>query len=550
MRMNGTNTHRRTRGKLRIGKLSGLTGFALMVCVHPCISQTAREQARSAPVSDARALRSELVSDGRAARSAPVSDARAANDADLAQRVQKLTEAMARTQAQLQESQHELEQMRHELTDLLHELQPGGSATDPVQASSDQSATSQSAALNAAIDDLRERQDMAESQIATQEQAKVGTASRYPLRLHGLVLFNAFVNTGGVYAPATPAIAVGGAGSTGATIRQTVLGFDAKGPHLFGAQSYADMDVDFDAGSGTSYSAWLLRLRTAHALMRWTDTDAWFALDRPLLSPLAPTSLTAVSQPALAWSGNLWVWNPQVGATRRFALSDGNELRLQGALIDVEDAPYSVANSISTLPQSASAAELSRWPGAEARIALVAPERDDNGNQLGVAGYVAPHLTWGYRYDSWAASADGRLHLPGRMELDGTVYRGLGLGGLGGGAYKDYAYEVNSIVGEYDFRALDDMGGWAQLKEKISNRLELNAAFGTDQIVAHQFRPYATGTGIAQNLVANRTFTGNTIFRPSAYLLFSLEYRHLMSTPAIGAAATSNVIGLAAGYSF
>jgi hypothetical protein len=28
-----------------------------------------------------------------------------------------------------------------------------------------------------------------------------------------------------------------------------------------------------------------------------------------------PTSLTAVAIPALAWSGNLCTWNPQVGVT-------------------------------------------------------------------------------------------------------------------------------------------------------------------------------------------------------------------------------------------
>jgi hypothetical protein len=532
MRMSGTNTHRRIRGKLRVGNILSLLGFTLAVCVQPGISQTVKDQAESPPTASTRAT----------------------NDADLAQRVRKLTEAMTRTQAQLEESQRELEGMRHELTDLLHRLQPGDTAAETTQPSADQSAsaqsTSQIAALNAAIEELRERQDVAESQIATHEQAKVESASRYPLRLRGMVLFNAFVNTSGVYPTATPAIAVGGPGSTGATMAQTTLGFDATGPHLFGAQSYGDLDVDFDASTNSSYASWLLRLRTAHALMRWRDTEAWFALDRPLLSPLAPSSLTAVALPPLAWSGNLWTWNPQVGATRKFALSEASELRLETALIDVGDAPYTVANSNSQIPQLPTAAERSRWPGAETRIAVVSPDRNDAGNQLGIGAYVAPHNVMGYRYNAWAVSADGRLHLPGRMELEASLYRGLALGGLGGGAYKDFAYSEDFITGEYYFRALDDWGGWSQLKEQISDRLELNAAFGTDQIVAHQFRPFTTGTSIAQNLVANRTFTGNVIYRPSAYLLFSLEYRHLMSSPAVGAAADSNVIGLAAGYSF
>jgi hypothetical protein len=40
------------------------------------------------------------------------------------------------------------------------------------------------------------------------------------------------------------------------------------------------------------------------------------------------------------------------------------------------------------------------------------------------------------------------------------------------------------------------------------------------------------------------------IYSPSAYLLFSLEYRHLESSPVDGIPSSSNVIGLGAGYKF
>ena len=524
MKGHRANTHRQLRRRVSTACAASVLGAVLAACAHSGFSQTTNDQ--------------------------PAASAASAND--LAQRVQKLTDAMERTEARLEESQRELEQMRHELAGLLRELQPGTAATESTQVSAEQDASS----LSTAVEDLRERQDIVESQIATHEQAKVETVSKYPLRLHGLVLFNAFVNTNRVDQSATPGIALGGAGSTGATMRQTILGLDAVGPHLFGAQSYADLDMDFAATDDSSaYSVSLARLRTAHAGLRWTNTEAWFALDRSLLSPLTPASLTAVSQPALAWSGNLWTWNPQFGATHQFSLNESSSLRLQAALIDAGDAPYSIGNSTTGIYYPPNAAEQSRWPGVEAHIALVAPEtaapnRDDRGNMLGIGAYVAPHRALGYQYDAWVASIDGRLHLPADFELSGNLYRGLALGGLGGGAYKDYAYYEDPNTGGYYFRPLDGLGGWAQLKERLSERLEFNAAFGTDQIVAHQFRPYATGTTIAQNLVANRTFTGNVIFRPSAWFLFSLEYRYLQSTPANGASAASNIIGVAAGYSF
>jgi hypothetical protein len=53
-----------------------------------------------------------------------------------------------------------------------------------------------------------------------------------------------------------------------------------------------------------------------------------------------------------------------------------------------------------------------------------------------------------------------------------------------------------------------------------------------------------------QNLARNQTFTGNVIYKPSAYLLFSLEYRHLESSPELEPSAESNIIGLGAGFKF
>jgi hypothetical protein len=143
-----------------------------------------------------------------------------------------------------------------------------------------------------------------------------------------------------------------------------------------------------------------------------------------------------------------------------------------------------------------------------------------------------------------------RFLLPARLQVTGSAYRGEALGGLGGGGYKDFGYRIDPDGGYY-FRPLDDVGGWVQLKEKTSERLEFNAAFGLDNVFAKELRPYAVSGGtIYQNLARNRTFTGNVIYSPSAYLLFSLEYRHLESSPVTGFANGSNIIGLGAGYKF
>ena len=187
----------------------------------------------------------------------------------------------------------------------------------------------------------------------------------------------------------------------------------------------------------------------------------------------------------------------------------------------------------------------------EARIALLGSQRDDR-DHIGVGGYFSPHvLPSGRRFDAWAGSIDTRFHLPARLQFSGNAYRGLALGGLGGGGYKDYGYFYLNSLDVYFFRPLSDVGGWAQLKEKWSERLEFNGAFGMDNVFADDLRRYAIPSGSTyQRLARNRTFTGNVIYSPSAYLLFSLEYRHITSAPVTGLSSSSNVIGLSAGYKF
>jgi hypothetical protein len=493
----------------------------------------------------------------------------------ISQQVQRLNDAMVNAQGQIEESQRQLSEMRRQLAALQAQMTGSQSnnqtlASDSLVAGSHASSNNTAATYAAEIQDIRERQSIQESQIATHEQTKVESESKYPVKITGLLLFNGFVNTNAVDIPATPTVAIPGSGNTGATLRQTVLGFDARGPHLFGAHSYGDLRVDFDGspqygGPAGIYAGYynsgttLLRLRTAHAGLQWDHTEAYFSFDRPIFSPDSPSSLTAVAVPALAWSGNLWTWNPQLGVTHDLAFVGSSDLRLQAALVDVGDAPLTpvvpspaVPSLITPAVMPPSTAERSRWPGVEARIAVLGSKTREDGNHLGIGGYFAPHLTtFGKRFDSWAGTLDARLVLPARLEFSGSAYRGLGLGGLGAGGYKDFVYLTDPDTNRVYVRPLDDIGGWAQLKEKFSDRVELNAAFGMDNVFAGQLRRYAIPGGtVYQNLARNRTYTGNVIYSPTAYLLFSLEYRHLESSPVLGSSVGANVIGLAAGYKF
>jgi len=365
----------------------------------------------------------------------------------------------------------------------------------------------------------------------------------------GLLLFNGFVNTRQVDISAAPAYAIPGPGDTGFSLRQTVLGLDARGPHLFNATSHADLRVDFFAsGTASNYAAGgVLRLRTAHAALDWRNTKAFVELDRSILEPNEPSSLLAVGQPELAWAGNLWNWNPQIGVSRQFEVAKHSRVETEAALIDSSDPlPPGLTSSAVTVTET----ERSRWPGAEARIAFQQGEKGV-GPEIGAGGYFSPHRNAvGNTFDAWAGTVDLRMPLSRYFEMTANAYRGQALAGLGGGGYLNYYY-VYERSNDYT-RALDDVGGWTQLKARAGERVELNAGYGADNPFAHEIQAaisspyYSSYPGLARN----RSFYSNVIYSPSAYLLFSLEYRRLLTNFSTGPTNFSDVIGIGAGYKF
>ena len=469
------------------------------------------------------------------------------------QKVEKLTEAVAQAQKQMEAYQQQMTDLQQQLVALRRELAAENSAPTSSPTNSPGNAAALPAPSTAAtLTEIQERQAITESQIATHEETKVETASKYPLAISGMILFDGFVNTRQVDIPASPAYAITGSGSTGFSVRQTILGFDARGPHLLGALSRGDLHADFFASAAQSnYAATgILRLRTAHAMLDWKNTEAFFQLDRSILEPNEPSSLVAVAQPELSWSGNLWTWNPQVGIKQQISITDSTRLQVQAAFIDTADQGLPSSTSSSTVTQT----ERSRWPGSETRIGL---ERGphDSATRFGVGGYFSPHETGSsYRYNAWAATADLNMPLSKLMEVTANAYRGQALEGLGAGGYVNYVYRYK---GDTEVAtALDDVGGWTQLKVKASPRLSFNTGYGIDNPFAKEIRS-AIGNdndpskaASYQGLIKNRSVFSNVIYSPSSYLVFSLEYRRLWSNYLTSPLATSDGIGIGAGYRF
>ena len=132
--------------------------------------------------------------------SAFTSHAQAPDQQGLTEKIQKLSDAMASTQAQLEQSRSQLEEMRKELNELRSQMAlTGAVANSPAlsDSSPDSSSSTQGSPeeLASAVRDIREHQAVEESQIATHEQTKVETESRYPIKVTGMLLLNGFVNT-------------------------------------------------------------------------------------------------------------------------------------------------------------------------------------------------------------------------------------------------------------------------------------------------------------------------------------------------------------------
>ena len=456
----------------------------------------------------------------------------------LEEHIDQMAARIESMRQELIDSRDEMRAMRAELEELRHIIGERDS----------READAAAASLRANIEKLREDSEVLQAEVKQHDQTKIETESKFPVQISGSVLFTSLGNSGASDNVDAPTIAMAPpssapAGSLTATARQTILGLDANGPHFGSARTSAALSVDFFGGvpyAETTTAGGVLRLRTAHATLAWPDRAVTVAFDRPILSPREPTSWITLGEPALAWSGNLWTWAPQFEFRQEMSRGWYGEL----ALIDPAAPEASALTGLRTL----NSAERSRQPGYEAHLGN-SIELGNRKLTWGTGGYLSRQSYPGDRHlDAWAGTVDWDIALASPLEISGTFYRGRGIGGLGGGAFKDYVPFDN-----YTRRkGLDDEGGWGQLKLRFSPVFEANVAAGVDNAFAGELRgsDYSTEQDAYQSLARNLTAYGNVVYRPYTYLLFSAEYRQIRSTPIEGSANQNHILGLAAGYLF
>ena len=381
---------------------------------------------------------------------------------------------------------------------------------------------------------LEEEYQLLSGKVDDQYQTKVESASKYRLRLSGIVLMNLVSTQGVVDSIDLPTVAYArppgdSGGSFGATLRQSEIGFEAFGPSLAGAKTRADLHLDLAGGSPSApngFNSGFLRLRTGTMRMDWTNTSVVVGQDGIFFSPNSPTSFASLAVPALSYAGNLWSWVPQIRVEHRVGLGKESSLIFQGGILDPVsgEVPAAAAGPY----RQPGPGESSRQPAYGARVAWT---RNVFGQPLrvGLGGFYS-RQDYGFRrtVDGWAGMTDIEIPLNHQFSLSGKLYRGKGLGGLYGGIGRSVLFSGDPTLPSTEVRGLNSVGGWAQLKYRPASKLEFNAAFGMDNPYATDLKYFAYAQAYGDPALArNLGSFVNLIYRPRSDLLFSAEYRHL-----------------------
>ncbi|MBZ5571679.1 MAG: hypothetical protein LAO09_07360 [Acidobacteriia bacterium] len=483
---------------------------------------------------------------------------------DLQQQVDELRAAVV-------EIRHEAAQYRAETAALRRELetvrgQSGGVEAAPragsyaAAAQSDTATPAEAApptarqeSLAQRVASLEETSQLLNSKIDDQYQTKVESASKYRVRLSGIVLMNLFSNRGQTDNTDFPSFAIGpnqDNGNFGATLRQSEIGLEVFGPTIAGARTSGNLQADFAGGFVDTWngaSAGVFRLRIASMRMDWRRTSLLVGQDELFVSPLSPTSFASLAVPSLSYAGNLWSWTPQVRVEHRFDLADDQNITVQGGIFDNLTGEFPASSYF----RSAGPGERSGQPAYGFRTAWT---RRLFGRPLtlGGAGYYGRQV-WAFDHytDGWAGMADWDIPIVSRLSLSGEFYRGRAVGGIGGGVSRSVLFGGDPTSPATAVRGLNSIGGWSQFKFKANSKLEFNAAFGLDNPTSSEVRAAAASEQYVGPLrVQNRGGLVNFVYRPRSNLLFSTEYRHLQTFQLYGIDNTAEQVNMMMGILF
>jgi hypothetical protein len=371
---------------------------------------------------------------------------------------------------------------------------------------------------------VEERLDIQQQRIEEHAQTKVEASQKFPIRLAGMALFNAFLNSkqsGGADYPVTAAAT--GAGHSGATVRQSIVGLEFGGPRaIWGGKVNGSVYMDFFAGATNS----AMRIRTASIEIAWKDRSVIAGLEKPIFNPREPSSLAQVGISPLTGAGNLWLWLPQVRFEQEVRLGTSSGVRAQvGAVQTREVGPY-----VGTVVPEAAR------PAAEGRVNFYHKLDDERRLEIAAGFHASTTHAGGQSIPSNLFAMDWFFNPWKPVEFTGVFYSGQNVAHLGSGTrqgfavYKNYAY------------ALGSRGGWGQLTLHTLPRLDFHLFTGQVDDANLELGKGAIGK--------NLLFGGNAYFRVAPNVLIGLEATQLRTMYLGQGVRINNHYDLALAYLF
>ena len=349
---------------------------------------------------------------------------------------------------------------------------------------------------------VEEKLDIQQQRIEEQAQTKVEASQKFPIRLAGMALFNAFANSkqsGGADYPVVAAPT--GPGHSGATVRQTIIGLEYGGPQaIWGGKVHGSVYMDFFGGTGGLSE---LRVRTGEIDVQWKTRSVLAGLEKPIFNPREPSSLAQVGISPLTGAGNLWLWLPQVRVEQdlRFGATSGLRAQL-GAVQTREIGPY----------EGTATTEAAR-PALEGRFNFYHKLDEDRRFEFATGFHTSTTHASGQSIPSSLYSLDWFFNPWQRLEFTGVFYSGQNVAHLGSGTRQGFALYRNYAA------AIQSRGGWGQLTLHTLPRLDFH--FFTGQVDDGN-RQLDKGS-IGKNLL----FGGNAYFRIAPNVLVGLEATQL-----------------------
>jgi hypothetical protein len=371
---------------------------------------------------------------------------------------------------------------------------------------------------------VEERLDIQQHRLEEQAQTKVEASQRYPIRLAGMALFNAFLNSrqsGGADYPVVAAAP--GVGHSGATVRQTVVGLEFSGPaSIWGGKARGSVYMDFFAGANNS----AMRIRTASVGIDWKSRSLTMGLEKPIFNPREPSSLAQVGISPLTGAGNLWLWLPQIRAEQDLRFGSSSGVRAQVGLVQTREiGPYTGT----IVPEAAR-------PGLEGRFNFFHNLDDERRLEIAPGFHTSTTHAAGHSIPSNLFSLDWFFNPWRRVEFSGVFYSGTNVAHLGSGTRQGYA-----VYSRYA-SALPSRGGWGQLTLRAAKRLDFHLFTGQVDDANRELRAGA----IAKNLLCG----GNAYFRLAPNVLMGFEASQLRTLYIGQGTRINNHYDLALAYLF